>query len=92
MGQRRPLRIGRVRQEFEYQREEYNPESYSDRGPLDFVLSGPVANYRGRGRRFPNIGAAMAWAKDKFPNCTVRPIPEALEEDAIRWALLVKKK
>lgn len=68
---------------------------YSSRGPGDFVLSGPIYPYNsgnncGRGRVFLSAKHALKWAQGKYGAHRVALLKDSLEEDAIRWAVLVR--
>lgn len=69
---------------------------YSDRGPRDVVLSGPlgkkVSGSKSPGRWFATPWEAVVWAKEKYGEERVRLIyPKSIfEEGAVRWAVLVK--
>lgn len=66
---------------------------YSSRGPNDFVLSGPLRDAVGRGRRFDTISDALRWAQEKYGASNVdllRRIKDVPEELLTRWYLLVR--
>jgi hypothetical protein len=70
---------------------------YSDRGPEDYVLSGPLGNWPGHGRRFPTLSAALQWAQEKFGESQVKLLnrsTDALIDAGIsnptRWAIRVR--
>jgi hypothetical protein len=59
---------------------------YSSRGPDDFVISGPVGDARGQGRKFDSHRAAHAWANAKWGASRVNIIDAGM----LRWAVLIK--
>lgn len=65
--------------------------SYSDRGPFDVVISGPVGKKidksKAPGRWFATPWDALTWAEEKYGRDRVKLLN--LEESA-RWAILVK--
>lgn len=67
---------------------------YSDRGPLDAIISGPVGKKvdgsKAPGRWFADPWDALAWAEEKYGRENVRLIETSLEEGTTRWAVLVK--
>lgn len=62
--------------------------AYSDRGPGDFVVSGPLGAFTGRGRHFNDLPSALAWAEAKYGSGVSLV---HTREDLPRWAILVKK-
>ena len=68
--------------------------NYSDRGPLDAVISGPVGQKvdgkKTPGRWFATPWDALTWAEEKYGRENVRLIEKSLEEGTTRWAILVK--
>lgn len=71
--------------EKELEHGEYEIE-YSDRGPNDIVLSGPLLGGWGPGRFFQSRGAALVWATQKYGPGRVKKV----KEQPGRWAYLVK--
>ena len=71
---------------------------YSTRGPNDFVVSGPLGDAVGPGRRFPSLSAALKWAQGKYGD-RARLVPELAKLSGelmdtyplARWAILVKQ-
>lgn len=63
---------------------------YSSRGPGDFVVSGPLYPFLGRGRTFIKVAHAVKWAQRKYGAHRVEVLKESLKEDAVRWAILVR--
>jgi hypothetical protein len=61
---------------------------YSDRHPTDWVVSGPLADNRERGRWFRGMRDAEAWCREKYGDKFIRMIPEA--KIGKRWAALIK--
>lgn len=59
---------------------------YSIRGPKDWVVSGPLEPWQGRGRQFPSEAAAYRWAVSKFGTSRVSRIYPGPN----RWAFLIK--
>lgn len=59
---------------------------YSDRGPRDVVLSGPLTGGWGPGRWFQNRSQAYSWAVNKYTLARVKGV----RERAGRWAFLIK--
>lgn len=66
---------------------------YSDRGPLDVVVSGPlgkkVDGSVNPGRWFATVYDALEWARGKYGEERVRLITP-LDYEGNRWAVLVK--
>lgn len=67
---------------------------YSDRGPLDAIISGPVGQKvdgsKNPGRWFADPWDALTWAEEKYGRENVRLLEPSLEEGTKRWAVLVK--
>ena len=64
------------------------PIEYSIRAADDFVISGPLGDGGGPGRRFSTIAAAMIWATRKYGGKRIKQrIAEA--ESGGRWAFLI---
>jgi hypothetical protein len=61
---------------------------YPDRHPDDWVISGPLGNAGGPGRRFSGWGAAERWAREFYGARFKGRIQEAVE--GTRWAFLIK--
>lgn len=59
---------------------------YGDRTSAEFVISGPLGDCPGTGRRFPDLATALLWAESHYPRA--RLVHD--REDAPRWAILVK--
>ena len=63
---------------------------YSDRGPGDWVLSGPLGDSRSKGgRRFDSWKDAEKFVRGLHGRRVMRPIKEA--EMGGRWAFLIRK-
>ncbi len=62
---------------------------YSDRGPDDWIVSGPLVN-GSRGRVFPNWAAAERWAREKYGVRFLGPVQELRAMDAPRWAFHIR--
>lgn len=60
---------------------------YQDSPPQSFVISGPLGNFPGPGRRFPSVRDAQAWVVEYYGGFIAR-IYEA--EPGGRWAFRVK--
>jgi hypothetical protein len=66
---------------------------YSDRGPGDWVLSGPLGVLGGGpGRRFATIAQAEAHVRRLHGDRVVRRIMEATTNGSNRWAWLIRRK
>jgi hypothetical protein len=63
--------------------------SYSDRGVGDYVISGPLGDTVGRGKRFETALQAHRWAVQKYGNRFKGAIDEA-EAFGERYAFLIK--
>lgn len=66
----------------QFERENY----YSDRGPKDFIISGPMLGGWGPGRWFPTRGLAFNWALEKYG----RERLQYTKQTQGRWAFLVR--
>lgn len=73
--------------------------SYSDRGPRDVVLSGPLGfkldgtqrTGRSGERWFPTEYEMLVWARGKYGEDRVRLVASSLPpEEQARWAVLVR--
>lgn len=73
---------------------------YSIRSPDEFVISGPLAGFRGSGKRFATPADALAWAQAHYGRARVRLAPECLVPQELldagivglkRWAVLVRR-
>lgn len=62
---------------------------YSDRAPGDWVISGPLVEGACRGRLFGSPVEALQWAAAKYGRQRVRLVRS--DEEATRWAVLIKK-
>lgn len=60
--------------------------AYSDRGPKDFVLSGPITGGWGPGRWFKTRGDAFSHATAKYGPARVR----LTKQSTGRWSFLIK--
>jgi hypothetical protein len=64
--------------------------SYSIRGNGDMVVSGPLYPHKGPGRRFMTPQQAYTWGCAKYGHRRVYLLPESLDPDTTRWALLIQ--
>ena len=66
--------------------------SYSTRAPGDWVISGPLPEGGGPGRRFDSLKQAERWAREFYGARFKGVIREAANEGCNRWAFLIKGK
>jgi hypothetical protein len=63
---------------------------YSTRHPTDWVISGPLPQGGGPGRRFANWTQAERWAREFYGERFRGRIAEAAVEGHNRWAFLIR--
>ncbi len=63
---------------------------YSTRHPDDVVISGPLNNAPGHGRRFVTRAQAEKWGREKYGDRYRGRIHEAANSGGNRWAILVR--
>jgi hypothetical protein len=66
--------------------------SYSTRSPTDWVISGPLPEGAGPGRRFDSWKVAERWAREFYGDRYKGRIREAANEGCNRWSFLLKAK
>lgn len=60
---------------------------YSTRHPTDWVISGPLADGKGPGRRFVSWKLAERWAREFYGD----RLKGRVETHGLRWAFLIRR-
>lgn len=63
---------------------------YNDRNPGDFVISGPLGEAVGPGRRFETWDEAEDWVSTKFGKRS-KGRPRNMPEESARWAFVIRR-
>lgn len=64
--------------------------AYSDRGPNDYILSGPLGAGTARGRRFDNLQEARNWILEHFSDRLRGEVTWNRQESNPQWFALIR--
>lgn len=64
---------------------------YNDRDSSDYVISGPLGEAVGPGRRFETWAEAEDWVSTKFGERN-KGRPRGMSEESARWAFVIRRR